>query len=436
MINDFLRVINEYSFSIFTIFKFFPVIIQSIGCVMFRTQAGVGTNKKIKIDDTNTLGSAKMSNLFNSTSDTSYKVGAINPELAKLFLSHGIIDMEMKSFVNSDRAGLCDDVIQLLKSSSKQTDREMASDILIGLLRHAEKNLKKAIAERFASFDEAPLRVILEFINDDIDVATPVLRYNKALNDLDLLYIIQSRDSPFWQVIASRESLAENVVESLVETKDIYTSKNLIDNETVKFSDYAAEQIANLAKENSILTEALINRSMDKEGDFARQIYTYASESLKLAIVEKCGRLSNDAAQKLEEVLEEFTDGSNHNFMPTASMIKAAEFFQEQGKLNPSLMLNTLKRGQMASFIAQFSRFVSLPIAVVVPMLQQKNGQGLSIAAKANGITRNDFLMIFNFTRKILGEDFLSAKDVTIALAYYDRVSPDVAKRLMRQRQN
>jgi uncharacterized protein (DUF2336 family) len=237
-------------------------------------------------------------------------------------------------------------------------------------------------------------------------------------------------------VIASRESLAENVVESLVDTKDVYTSKNLIDNETVKFSDYAAEQIANLAKENAILTEALINRSLDKDGDFARQIYAYASESLKSAIVKKCGRLSNDTAQKIDEVLEEFIDESNHNFMPTASMIKAAEFFQDQGKLSPSLMLNTLKRGQMASFIAQFSRFVNLPIAVVVPMLQQKNGQGLSIAAKANGITRNDFLVIFNFTRKILGEDFLSAKDVTVALAHYNRVTPDVAKRLMRQSQN
>lgn len=377
-----------------------------------------------------------MSNLSNHTSDATYRAGVINPVLAKLYLSHGISDGELMAVENAERAGLCDNIIQLIETSSRQTDREIASDILISLLKHAEKNLRQAIAEKFSASDNAPLRIILQFINDDIEVAKPVLTHSKALNDLDLLYIIQSRDSPFWQAIALRTDLAENVVESLVDTKDIATAKNLIDNQTAKFSEYATKEITNLAQDNSILTEALINRSLDKDGSFAKKIYSYASESLKLAIIQKCGRLSEDVAQEIDEVFEEFSDSSVNRFIPTPAMTKAAELFQEQGKLIPSLMLNTLKRGQIASFIAQFSRFINLPVAVVVPMLQQKSGQGLSIASKAHDINRADFLVIFNFTRKMMGEDFLSAKDVTTALAYYDRVSPDVAKRLMRQRQN
>lgn len=377
-----------------------------------------------------------MSNLSNGFPDSSFKAGQINPVLAKLYLSHGITDSSMMMVAGAERARLCDDIVQLIETSVRHTDREMASDILISLLKHAEKNLKQAIAERFSTLDSAPLRLVLQFINDDIEIAEPVLKYSKALNDLDLLYIIQSRDSPFWQAIALRENPGENVVETLVDTKDISTAKNLIENETVEFSDYAAEQITNLAKQESILIEALINRSQDKDGSFAKQIYAYASESLKAAIIQKCGRLSESTTHKLEEVLEEFTDTVAHNFMPNTSMLKAAELFQAQGKLSPNLMINTLKRGQISSFIAQFSRFINLPVAVVVAMLQQKNGQGLSIVAKANDISRTDFLVIFNFTRKMMGEDYLSAKDVTMALAYYDRVSPDVAKRLMRQRQN
>lgn len=377
-----------------------------------------------------------MSNLSNRIGDAAYKAGAINPVLAELYLSHGISDGALMAVENAERAGLCENIIQLIETSSRQTDREMASDILISLLKHAEKNLRQAIAEKFSASDNAPLRIILQFINDDIEVAKPVLKYSKALNDLDLLYIIQSRDSPFWQAIALRTDLGENVVESLVDTKDSATAKNLIDNQTAKFSDYAAKEITNLAKDDLILTEALINRSLDKDGGFAQQIYSYASESLKSAIIQKCGRLSEEVTQIIDEVFEEFTAGSVNRIIPTPAMIKAAELFQEQGKLIPSLLLNTLKRGQIASFIAQFSKFVNLPVAVVVPMLQQKNGQGLSIASKAHDINRADFLVIFNFTRKMMGEDFLSAKDVTTALAYYDRVTSDVAKRLMRQRQN
>ncbi len=372
-----------------------------------------------------------MSSFLNSTINAPYRAGDINPILAKLYLSHGISDEAMMSVDANERVRLCEDIVQLIETSPRQTDREVAADILISLLRHAEKNLKQAIAERFAAIDSAPLRIILEFINDDIDIAKPILTYSKALNDLDLLYIIQSRDSPFWQAIALRENLGEIVVETLADTKDISTAKNLIDNETIGFSDYTAGQIATLAKDNDILIEALINRSLDKQGDFAKQIYAYASENLKQAIIQKCGRISDETIQKLDDVLEEFTDVTPHHFMPTSSMMKAAELFQERGKLTTSLMVNTLKRGQISSFIAQFSKFVNLPVAVVVPMLQQKNGQGLSIAARAYGISRNDFLVIFNFTRKMMGEDYLSAKDANSALAYFDRVLPDVAKRLM-----
>jgi uncharacterized protein (DUF2336 family) len=372
-----------------------------------------------------------MSNLFNQSIPPAYKSGDVNPILAQLYLSYGISDGAMGRVEDAERAGLCNDIIQLIETSASQKDREIASEILISLLKHAEKNLKQAIAERFANIDTAPLRVILQFVHDDIDVATPVLKYSHALNDLDLMYIIQSRDSPFWQVIANRENLPENVVETLVDTKDIPTAKNLIQNETVRFSEYAAEQIVYLANKESVLVEALINRGLDKEGAFAQKIYSYASESLKLAIIQKCGRLSEDSAEKLEEIFEEFTEATPRHFMPTAAMTKAADLFQEQGKLVPSLMVNTLKRGQISSFIAQFSKYINMPVAVVVPMLQQRNGQGLSIAAKANEISRNDFLVIFNFTRKMMGENYLSSKDVASALAHYDRISPDVAKRLM-----
>lgn len=278
--------------------------------------------------------------------------------------------------------------------------------------------------------------MILQFINEDIDIAKPVLRKSPVLNDLDLLYIIQSRDSPFWQAIAQRQNLGENVIETLVDTKDIITAKNLVENNDVIFSDYALGRIVRLASEADILNECLIDRVQSLKGDFARRIYAYAGESLKTVLIEKCGDFSQDVSQTLEDVLAEFTVAPPPHFMPTASMLKAAELFIKEGKINRTLMLNTLKRGQIGSFIAQFSKFTQLPVPVVVAMLQQKSGRSLAIASKANGIDRNDFLVIFNFTRKTMGEDYLSSADVATALGDYDRMTPDVARQLMNKRSN
>ncbi|MBL8640563.1 MAG: DUF2336 domain-containing protein [Alphaproteobacteria bacterium] len=370
-----------------------------------------------------------MSNLSYSNADTAFasvKVGGINPVLAKLYLSHGIRAEAISTMSSEDRTDLCDDVASLIEMAERPTDREMAADILLSLLRHAEKNLKEAISERLSVFDKAPLRLILQFINEDIDIAKPVLRKSPVLNDLDLLYIIQSRDSPFWQAIAQRQNLGENVIETLVDTKDIITAKNLVENNDVIFSDYALGRIVRLASETDILNACLIDRAQSLKGDFARRIYAYAGESLKTVLIEKCGDLSQDVSQTLEDVLAEFTVTPPPHFMPTASMLKAAELFMKEGKINRTLMLNTLKRGQIGSFIAQFSKFTQLPVSVVVAMLQQKSGRSLAIASKASGIDRNDFLVIFNFTRKTMGEDYLSSSDVATALRDYDRITPDV----------
>lgn len=380
-----------------------------------------------------------MSNLSYSNADTAFasaKVGGINPVLAKLYLSHGIRAEAISTMSSEDRTDLCDDVASLIEMAERPTDREMAADILLSLLRHAEKNLKEAISERLSVLDKAPLRLILQFINEDIDIAKPVLRKSPVLNDLDLLYIIQSRDSPFWQAIAQRQNLGENVIETLVDTKDIITAKNLVENNDVIFSDYALGRIVRLASEADILNECLIDRVQSLKGDFARRIYAYAGESLKTVLIEKCGDFSQDVSQTLEDVLAEFTVAPPPHFMPTASMLKAAELFIKEGKINRTLMLNTLKRGQIGSFIAQFSKFTQLPVPVVVAMLQQKSGRSLAIASKANGIDRNDFLVIFNFTRKTMGEDYLSSADVATALGDYDRMTPDVARQLMNKRSN
>lgn len=372
-----------------------------------------------------------MSSLSYTDAEMAYKAGAVNPVLAKLYLSHGIRAEAMNHLAYQDRAGLCNDITHLIETADRATDREMAADILLSLLRHAETQLKQAVAERLSVLHQAPLRLILQFINDDIDVAKPVLTQSTALNDLDLLYIIQSRDSPFWQAIAERQNLGEHVVDTLVDMKDVATTQKLVENIDITFTDYALGKIAKMASDTDMLNDCLISRGHTSRGDFARRIYAYASDAVKEMMTEKLGTLSQDVADAMDDVMAEFIEATPHHFMPSGSMLKAAEMFMEQGKLNKILMLNTLKRGQIASFIAQFTKFSGLPLAVVVAMLQQKSGHSLAIACKANGIEKNEFFMIFNFTRKIMGEDYLSKAHVSSALVYYDRISPAAAKRLV-----
>lgn len=379
-----------------------------------------------------------MSNLsiYAPSAGAGFVSGVANPVLAKLYHDHGICDTAIMDLPHAERSGLCDDVMQLIEMSDRQTDREMATDILLSLLRYAEKNLKQAVAERFSVMPHAPLRIILQFINDDIDVARPVLMYSEALNDLDLLYIIQSHYAPFWQAIAARQNLGQSVIEALADTRDVLTSQMLIANETVTFSEDILEKITKLAGDHDCLVEALLIRSQTAGAEFVRKIYAYAGQALKKAIVEKCGALDRDTEWSLEDILSEFTATDSSGFLPNTSLLKAADLFREQGRLTSALMINTLKRGQMASFIAQMSRMTCMPVAKVMALLQQRDGHGLAIVAKAYEMNSSDFLTIYTLTRKNLTRDTLVSYEITAALGYYNRITPEVAKRLVRQSQN
>lgn len=368
---------------------------------------------------------------YTGAAEDASHVGQMNPLLAKLYHSHGIRNENTDELDFVARTDLCTDVARMIEGADRMVDREMATEILLALLKKAEKELKQAIAERFAKIDHAPLRLILQFVNDEIEIACPVLKYSKVLNDLDLLYIIQSRDSPFWQAIATREELGENVVEALVETNDLDTAAVLIKNEKAPLNEDVVRKVVRLIGNDDVLSSILIGRA-DLNKEMVHKIYQSVGAELKSTVEAKFGQSDAFAyTHAVDDVLSEMLEQSEPPFMPSAAMLKAADHFMEEGKLTKVLMVNTLKRGQLTAFIAQFSRFAHLPVPVVIAMLQQKDGHNLAIACKAHGIDRESFLIMFTSTRKMVGPNYKVSGEVLAALTYYDRVTPDVARRMV-----
>ncbi len=100
-------------------------------------------------------------------------------------------------------------------------------------------------------------------------------------------------------------------------------------------------------------------------------------------------------------------------------------------------MVRTLGRGQISSFVAQMCAFAKLNTDVVISLLEQSNGQGLAIIAKANGISKNDFLSMFMMTRRIIsGQANIPAQDISKANLYFDRVHKNLAQKILKRSQH
>ena len=360
----------------------------------------------------------------------------VAPLLVQLYDTHSLYKLaENKN--PAARQELCTIISDILAFSTEPAQKELIADILITLVRQAERDLKYALADRLALMSDAPLRLILHLTEEDIDIARPILRYSQVLNDLDLLYIIQAHDSAYWQVIAARENLNSSVIDMLVETRDVETARVLAANEKAHLTEKSQNILTDLACRDEKIARPLLHRP-ELPQDIARKLYSYVADDLKSFIRDhyavQSPEQSSEVWATVNDVAREFTETvPDSPLKPTLAMLKAAGLFAEKGQLNTKLMLDTLKRGQIKSFIAQLSKFCGLPVSIIISILQQPQGQGLAILCRHHDINRDNFISMYLLTRRASRSDgIVDHRDLKSAITYFDRITKDMAKRLLR----
>lgn len=329
------------------------------------------------------------------------------------------------------KEAVCRKMTDLLDAQLRDADREMMTDVFVTLLRQSERDLKQALAERLSVLDDVPLRLLLQLVNDDISIARPIIEYSPVLNDLDLLYIIQSRDTTFWQMIAARKYINENVVDALADTHDMPTAKVLVRNDTISFSEYSLNILEEMAAQDDELASPLLMRP-DVPEKVARFLYAHVGADLKSYIAAHCD-VSGLVGEAVEDVVREFSvSHAASDFTPTNAMVRAADMFMKQGKLDANLMVRTLQRGQVPSFVAQLSSFAGLTPEIILSLLKRENGQGLALVARVSGISFNDFFAMFLLLQRLQAVSAPVSKEaLDKAKAYYNKIDKELASKIL-----
>jgi uncharacterized protein (DUF2336 family) len=367
----------------------------------------------------------------------------VEPLLVELYDSHKLYQLAQEKKPEA-RAELSQSVVGLLGANLRPSERELIADILISLMRQAERDLRQAIAERLSVMDEVPLRLVLHMAQDEIGVAESVLKTSPVLNDLDLLYIIQSKTAEYWRAIARRDMINEPVVDALADTRDIETACTLAQNEKIELSEYSVSILSELAYNHEALAKPLMNRS-DIPETVARKLYEVVAQEMSgqfdkvLNIKDNKANSSEEMAvlASVKDILQEFTSPSAVSLLPSTAMLKAALLFKEKGQLTSELMIRTLKRGQTQSFIAQLSALSSLKSAMILKMLNKLNGQALAVVLKAFEFDREEFVSIYLMTQKLRVSDGTIRKaEFYDAINYFETLDMPTAVRQLQRYQN
>ena len=310
-------------------------------------------------------------------------------------------------------------------------ERELVADILISLVRRAEKALRRQLAQQLADCPDVPERLILTLAHDEIDIADPVLRYSPCLSTLDLIYIVKSMDAPYWRAIAARRDIDDPLMDALVDTQDSGTAIILAENTYVELNNNTANKLSSIACDNEDLAASLVMRS-DVPDSLIRMVYAHVGQAIRNYIHDNYP-VDDQAQSEINDALAKYAEGPKRRFTPSYEELTQARRHADNGRLEVRHMLANLQEGRTTRFVAQFAAYTKLPIETVQDICAQDNGQGLAIACRACHVKRADFVNIFLMTRHMAGgHPWIADAERHTALAYYDRITDKLARRIMK----
>jgi len=360
------------------------------------------------------------------------KTPQVAPLLVRLYDTHNLYTLAREKDSEGSCAELTTIMTDLMTIKLSDKESELIADVLLGLMKQAQKDLKLALSERLASMEHVPLRIILSMANDDIQIADPILRQSPVLQDLDLLYILQAKGAEHGRSIAQRAGLSASVINMLADTKDFETAVYLSENDGISLTEHAYAILSDMAKHSDRLARPLLSRE-DLPQEIAGKLYQFVSDELKNVLRTRFGMASEAVVAALDDITIEMVASeapkNDHD-----RLMAYAQNQHRRGELKMPGMTAVLRRGQLSTFVAQFSAFCELPAETVKAMMKQESGQKLAIACRALDVSKPDFVSLFLLTDRFRStvKRVINHKELSRIMTMYDEIDPQEARNVIR----
>ena len=301
--------------------------------------------------------------------------------------------------------------------------------IMTQVASEMERKVRAELAHRLADVPNAPINLLVDLANDDIEVARPVLERSTALGDLHLSQIIAKHKTSHLAAIAGRQEVSERLSEALVESGDEIVLSALVQNDGAQINRVTMSKVVEKAEQVESLHAPLLNRS-DMPADLMHDMFWYVSSQLRERILSKAQDLDPAIVDELLAASETNVVSSVQSEKPRLS--QAQRFINrkvDNRELNEALLVQLIRENLLPELICAFARLADIDERTAKRILFDKSGEGLAVACKASRFDRATFS-----TLVLLGStDKSRSMDTTYRLlALYDKVPTNVAQRTMR----
>lgn len=341
-----------------------------------------------------------------------------------------------------DRQRLLMGVVDLCAAAPEgsKPEREVMADVFLTLVAQAERDIRKALAERLADADWAPRALINVLALDEIEIARPVIARSPLLRDHDLLRVLVEATIEHQIEVARRPNVGGVVVDAILDRGEPCVLTALAGNASADLTEPSFKRLIQASQRIAALRAPLV-RHPRLNSQLAQELYVWVGQALREAISE---RFRVDPAA-LDRAMQRAVKAAQQPAPPSGVARRSAPDPERDemerrliakldaaGQLRPGYLVRAAREGRVSLFENALAMLGGYSVADVRRATAADTPAALAMACNSVGIDRVVFPTLVAAIRRQNGglpSGQASASDIMALFA----AEPEDSARAFRQ---
>ena len=264
-------------------------------------------------------------------------------------------------------------------------------EIFLTLAKQAEREVRRALAERLAGAEWAPAALVNVLALDEIEIARPILLSSPVLQDDDLLRVLIEASLEHQIAVARRPRISGRVVDAVIERGEPAVLTALATNRTAEVSPDGLRRLVEHSRRIAALRGPLIRHPRLTQA-LAREMYHWLGEALRQSISARFEveehRLAAAVYDAVEGVLWPATQVPAETPEREEMERRLASKLHAAGQLRAGVLVRAAREKRMSLFVHGLAMLGGFTAAEVRTALAASTPEALYYACAAVGIDR------------------------------------------------
>ena len=271
-----------------------------------------------------------------------------------------------------------------LHSDLSPDDIAAAEGAMIMLLDDPSPLVRRALADVFATAQEAPLVVVHALANDQPEIAMSILALSPLLQESDLVDLVATAQPAAQAAIASRAVLPRSLAAAIAEVGCAPACLALLENSSADIASFSIDRIVDRFGHLAAIREPLMARA-DLPMATRQALLAKLSRTLANFVTGRQWLGPEHAEDATREACEKATVALAAD-TPYEEVGHLVQHLRQSGQLTAGMILRALLSGNVVLFEEALAELSDVPIDRVTSYIHDRNISGLNALYRRAGL--------------------------------------------------